>query len=170
MRALVVHESLFGNTQAVADAVGEGLRSQLSVEVVPVTAAPPVGDDVDLLVVGGPTHAFGLSRESTRRDAVQRGGHYPDGAAGLREWLATLDGRGQRAAVFDTRVDHPRLPGTAGSRARKVLRARGFDVVAGPEHFLVRGTSGPLVDGELGRATDWGRSLATLAATPLDSR
>jgi hypothetical protein len=170
MRAIVVYESLFGNTRAVAEAIGEGLQSQLSVEVVPVAAVPKVGEDVDLVVVGGPTHAFGLSRESTRRDAAQRGGHYPDGAVGLREWLAALDGRGRRAAAFDTRVDHPRLPGTAGSRARKLLRAGGFDVVAPPEHFLVRGTSGPLVDGELRRASDWGRSLADVVATRLDSR
>ena len=70
MRALVVYESMFGNTQAIADAVADGLAARVRVDAVEVGAAPTVvGDDVVLLVVGGPTHAFGMSRQATRQDA-----------------------------------------------------------------------------------------------------
>jgi flavorubredoxin len=75
-RALVVFESMFGNTEAIAHAVADGLRSTMDVDVVEVGAAPASpADDVDLLVVGGPTHAFGLTRPSTRQDAARQAGH-----------------------------------------------------------------------------------------------
>src|SRR6476646_4682627 len=73
-RALVVYESMFGNTEAVAHALAQGLGLRMLVEVVPVTQAPAKVDcGVELLVVGGPTHAFGLSRASTRRSAREQG-------------------------------------------------------------------------------------------------
>jgi flavodoxin len=60
-RALVVYESMFGNTEAIAHAIAEGLSPHLSVELVEVSAAPITLRDVDLLVTGAPTHAFGLT-------------------------------------------------------------------------------------------------------------
>ena len=73
MAALVVFESMFRNTRQSADAVAEGLSEHLPVEQVEVSAAPTViGDDVELLVIGGPTHAFGLTRPGTRQSAAQQ--------------------------------------------------------------------------------------------------
>ncbi len=72
-RALLVVESSFGNTAAIGQAVAQGLSQHATVEVVHVDHAPddlPPG--IELLVVGAPTHAFSLSRESTRRDAESR--------------------------------------------------------------------------------------------------
>jgi flavodoxin len=67
MRALVVYESMFGNTQAIANAIVQGLSGRMRVEALEVGVAPAtIDDDVALLVVGGPTHAFGLSRPQTR--------------------------------------------------------------------------------------------------------
>jgi flavodoxin len=67
MHAIVVYESMFGNTQRVAEAVAAGIAAHMTVELIEVGAAPTqIGEDVGLLVVGGPTHAFGLSRQSTR--------------------------------------------------------------------------------------------------------
>ena len=72
-RALVVFESMFGNTAAVARALAAGLSETLPVDVVEVGSAPiEPDDDVVLLVVGGPTHAFGLSRTDTRHEAAAR--------------------------------------------------------------------------------------------------
>src|SRR6188472_2874693 len=86
MSALVVVESMWGNTRAVAEAVARGLGEE--VEVVEVQDAPtPLPDNVDLLVVGGPTHAFAMSRSTTRHDAVERGARGADEAHGIREWL-----------------------------------------------------------------------------------
>jgi hypothetical protein len=65
MNALVVYESMFGNTQKVAQAIGEGLSTEMDVDVQEVGVAPDkIGDQVTLLVVGAPTHAFSLSRET----------------------------------------------------------------------------------------------------------
>ena len=72
MRAVVVYESMYGNTHLVADAIGAGLRTGFDVSVVPVSqASPAVLADADLVVVGGPTHAHGMSRAATRKAAVQ---------------------------------------------------------------------------------------------------
>jgi flavodoxin len=58
MTVLVVFESMFGNTKVIADAVAEGLGRHLPVEQVEVAAAPTViGGELELLVVGGPTHS-----------------------------------------------------------------------------------------------------------------
>ena len=67
MRALVVYESMFGNTEAVARAVADGLAEMHDVDLREVSQAPiAVIARVDLIVVGGPTHAFSLSRPATR--------------------------------------------------------------------------------------------------------
>ncbi|WP_404385385.1 flavodoxin-like domain-containing protein [Knoellia locipacati] len=160
--AWVVYESMFGNTREIAQAVGEGLRENAQVEVHEVSTATPVPADLDLLVVGGPTHAFGMSRASTREDAATKA-HRPveSPTMGLREWLGELgsDRAGTAYATFDTKVNHPRLPGSAAKKAAKRLRKLGASQSADPTSFWVEGTEGPLVDGELDRARTWGRSL-----------
>src|SRR5689334_10279090 len=99
MRAVVVYESMYGNTHLIADAIGAGLEAAFDVRVVPVShAGPELIADVDLVVVGGPTHVHGMSRASTRKAAVQAadkpvGGLTvePDALGpGLREWFGSL--------------------------------------------------------------------------------
>ena len=169
MSALVTYESIYGNTRAVADAIADGLRNRFDAIAVPVHSVD--GEAVDaasLLVVGGPTHMHGVASSTTRRMAVQAAadeGHETEpGAAddpGLREWLASLDGQGKRAAAFDTRIDKsPVLTGAASRGIAKRLGRRGFELVADPESFFVEDSEGPLADGELERARKWGESLA----------
>jgi hypothetical protein len=164
MAAVVVFESMFGNTRQIADAVTEGLARYLRVEQVEVGAAPVIiGDDVELLVVGGPTHAFGLTRPGTRQSAAQQA---EDGlvstGTGLREWLGALPKASSDMAVtaFDTRISRPRLPGSAAAAAEKRLRRLGFRVLSRSQSFFVEGTTGPLVRGERERARRWGEELA----------
>lgn len=163
-RALVVFESMFGNTQKIAEAVQEGLSVHVSTDILEVGTVPDrLPDDVELLVVGGPTHAFGMSRPATREDATrQAAGHVVSGGIGLREWLATLERASGKLAVaaFDTRIAKPRLPGSAARSAEKRLRKVGFRIAAGAESFYVTGTTGPLVHGETERARAWGEKLA----------
>jgi flavodoxin len=164
MRALVVYESMFGNTEMVARHVADGLaiRPDVDVEVVDVGHAPTtVGSDVDLLVVGGPTHAFGLSRASTRHEALDQAGTTATPVdVGLREWLGEVQFAGRpSAAAFDTRVKVRGMPGSAARAAVKRLRRLGADTTAATS-FWVTGTPGPLVDGELERAREWAASLA----------
>jgi hypothetical protein len=158
----VVVESVFGNTREIADAVATGLSSGLEVETVDVAGAPVYFQSVDLMVVGGPTHAFGLTSPSSRRSAAEQS----DGAVtvpetGLREWLESLPpGGGLAVATFDTRVDHPRLPGSAAAKAARRLTRRDYRTVADSQSFRVVGTRGPLVAGERARAEAWGAELA----------
>jgi len=168
MNALVVFESMFGNTEAIARAVGEGLSSQMGTEVVEVGAAPKaIGGNVGLLVVGGPTHAFGMSRPGTRQTAAQQAGpNLVSKGIGLREWLAGLrvESASAAAGTFDTRIFRPRVPGSAARAATKRLRALGFREVAAAESFYVIGTDGPLLEGELDRARSWGEQLGSAVA------
>jgi hypothetical protein len=164
MHALVVYESMFGNTQAIADAIAAGLSSGIRVEAVEVGVAPAtIDDEVALLVVGGPTHAFGMSRPQTRQDAARQAtAGLVSGGIGLREWLAALQGpAGVAAATFDTRISKPRLPGSAARAAEKRLRRLGLRIVAPAASFYVEGTSGPLQAGEQERARRWGEALGS---------
>jgi hypothetical protein len=175
MAVLVVFESMFGNTKVIADAVAEGLAPHLPVQQVEVGTAPTViGGQVELVVVGGPTHAFGLSRPGTRQSAAQQAeGGLVSAGIGLREWLLTLRKGSSDVAVaaFDTRISKPRLPGSAAAAADKRLRRLGFRSVAPPTSFYVEGTTGPLMEGEAERARRWGAALAVeLAATGLRPR
>jgi hypothetical protein len=169
VRAFVVYESLFGNTARIAQAVADGMKKHLDVELHNVIEGiQPEG--ADLLVVGGPTHAFSMSRASSREEAVKLGGT-ADPASGLREWLDELpEGNGAPFAAFDTRVDIVRrLPGSAAKAAAKVMRKRGYQALTRPESFYVQDTQGPLLDGEAGRAEVWGGQLAeSLAGTMRD--
>lgn len=171
MRALVVYESAWGNTRSVAEAVAEGLRHgphAAAVEAVEVGVAPPLAEvDVDLLVVGGPTHAFGMSKPATREDAARRAaGDVVSKGIGIREWLEAGAGPvPDRLAVttFDTHTHKPNLPGWAGRSAARRLRRLGCRLVAPAETFEVHGYEGPLLPGELERARIWGTRLAAIA-------
>lgn len=165
MRALVVYESLWGNTLTIAEAVADGLRHRMAVDVLSADDAPPSVDGYELLVVGGPTHAFSMSRAATRHTAVADQGAPSEPDRGIREWIDELQEPSSpvRAATFDTRVDAPRLPGSAAKAARHELRSKGFDTAIKPVSFRVHGYGGPLVDGEVARAVEWGRKLTAIA-------
>jgi hypothetical protein len=172
MRALVVYESMFGNTQTIANAIADGLSSHMSVETVEVGAAPDVVDGIDLVVVGGPTHQFGMSRASSREQAARDAPHeLVSHGIGLREWLADVGGASESiaAVAFDTTLAKPRIIkvfGRAGRSATKRLHQLGFHVLRSPESFWVSGTTGPLAVGEVERARQWGEDVgATVIAT-----
>ena len=165
IRAYVLYESMFGNTEAVAKAIASGLSEAGCDVVTGEVAWAPVGDplEADLLVIGAPTHAFSLSRPSTRKQAVTEGAPSVRQVIGMREWLSRLrTKRGLRlpaVAAFDTRADKARrLPGASRAAAR-LARRDGFALLAAPESFFVSDTQGPLVNGELERARAWGHRL-----------
>lgn len=166
MKAAVIYESLFGNTQRVALAVAAGLESRLEVHVFEVSSAPRSVDEYDLLVLGGPTHAFSMSHPSTREDgAADAGGHVISTGIGIREWIARTHHpkKNLMTATFDTRINNPRIPGSAAVAAKKKLRKLGYQVFDA-ESFWVAGSAGPLIEGELERAHRWGRFMAGMTA------
>ena len=169
MSILIVFESMYGNTHDIADHVASGLGERHAVDVVAASTPPPQDLEVELLVVGGPTHVHGLSRASTRTAAADAAAtdkdlHLDDSAdneSGLREWLAALGEHPHaRAAAFDTRLDAAAvLTGRASRRIAKHLRGHGYDLIAEPESFLVD-KHNHLLPGEAERARHWGAQLA----------
>jgi Flavodoxin len=173
MRAVIVYESMYGNTHLIADAIGTGLSSAFEVNVVPAAHADSaVLADADLVVVGGPTHVHGMSRASTRKAAVEAADKpasplkvEPDAPGpGLREWFGSLGRYPVMAAAFDTRLHAPAvLSGRASKGVAHSLRAHGFRVITDPESFLVT-KQDRLEPQETDRAREWGTRLAAQAA------
>jgi hypothetical protein len=175
MRALILYETMFGDARLVAESIGTGLREawgpESTVEVLEIGSAPTtLQAELDLLVVGSPTHAFSLPRAQSRQDAVKQTGRTViSSGIGVREWLdsARLPA-GQPAVAFDTRMDHPKMLvklDHAGKQTEKGLRALGARLVAPAEPFRVTDVTGPLAEGEQERAVAWGRVLAALAGS-----
>jgi flavorubredoxin len=169
MQAVIVYESMFGNTHAIADAVGKGLEPMLEVVVVPLAeAARERLGDADLLVVGGPTHFHGMSRPRSRKWAAGIAqkpsndlvlGRDAEGP-GVRDWLTSLGQGRTKVAAFDTRfIGLAGLTGRASKAISRTLRKQGFEVVAKPESFLVD-SKHHLEPGEEARAQEWGKRLA----------
>jgi hypothetical protein len=171
MKALVVYESMFGNTEAVAHAVASGLEgSGAEVTLCPIGSADPTTlQDYDVVVVGAPTHALSMPRSATRADAVKQGADPARDAPGVREWIDHLEpavGARPAFAVFDTRIGVGKarhLSGSAARRASRALRRRHRTLADDPASFYVGGTSGPLLPGEDVRARAWGSRLARSA-------
>ncbi len=168
LHAVVLYESMFGNTEKVARAVAAGVEmGGIDTTLVEVNDAH-IGlmPDVDLLVLGAPTHAFSLSRARTRADAVQRGASPERATYGLREWLGSLPARPgphglPELATFDTRIPQThRVPLGAATRAARLGRRLGLHRLVHPESFQVRDMEGPVLPEELERAVGWGRVVA----------
>ena len=170
MRALVVYESMYGNTHEIAGNIADGLRSNYEVTLVPVAeATAELVAGADLLVAGAPTHMHGLSSVATRRMAARAAAKDgsalrmdPDaGGPGLPEWLKDLGHRDGLAAAFDTRINGvPVITGRASRAIARLLKRHGYRLVAAPESFLVSWET-TLLDGEADRARRWGMTLGT---------
>jgi hypothetical protein len=163
MNSVIVCESWFGNTHRIAEAVTAELAEIGEATLLAVEDDIPPLDDVDLLVVGAPTHVHGMSSTMSRKAALdqseQEGGEPGRGARGWLEELPSVESG--RAAAFDTRAHKPELlVGSAAKGIAKRLRRHGFTLVAPPESFFVVGSDGPLEDGEVERAHEWARELA----------
>lgn len=171
MNALVVYESLWGNTAEVARAIAEGLGEGASA----VATAQASTDRVlaaRLLVAGAPVHMGKLPTERSRDKALERSCNperWPDlappdlSAPPLADWLASLPKHADRAfgAAFDTR-SMGRWTGSANTRIARALKRAGYRWVDEPLGFIVLNQDGPLFEGELDRALAWGARLAEL--------
>jgi hypothetical protein len=159
MTSLIVLESMFGNTRRIAEEIAAGLGSSMPVEILDVSKAPSeIPETTPLLVVGGPTHAFGMSRPATRDDAVKRGAD-ANPEVGVRDWLETLriHRPGLPAVSFDTRVDKRFVPGSAARAIARRLREAGCTMLEAPVTFYVEDVDGPLTEGEERRAREFGQ-------------
>jgi hypothetical protein len=167
MNAIVVFESHWGNTAAVARAIAEGLGAEARAMTTDEATAASV-TNVDLIVAGAPVIAFSLPREGVRKQLagdtkapVPADVSHPT----LRSWLDALPCGDGWAAAFETRIWwSPR--GATGSIEAKLRRA-GYRRIAVPQRFKVEGSYGPMRDGELERARLWGGELARALAAKL---
>jgi hypothetical protein len=174
MRALVVYESMYGNTQVIAGYIADGLRGDYEVTLAPVAEATwDLVADADLLVAGAPTHMHGLSTRSTRRMAAHvaakdgSGLRMDAGGPGMRDWLKDLGHRNGLAAAFDTRLSgDPAFTGQAARPIARLLKRHGRQLIAAPGSFVV-GSQNTLLDGETARARRWGMTLGAVSKTYL---
>jgi flavodoxin len=145
MKALVVYDSLFGNTQLIAQAVAAGLGTTDEVELARADELSATQRSWELVVIGAPTQRHQASRP-------------------MSDWLNSLGGLpGVPVAAFDTRYRMPTLlSGAASVVIVNRLRAGGAVLVAEPVSFFVRGKEGPLEDGEEQRAEEWGANVRRL--------
>ena len=144
MRALVVYDSAYGNTRSVAEAISGALDGMPADSV-------PVGDFTpgtlaagDLLVVGSPINGWRPTPKITAMLSALGKGHL----------------KGVKAAAFDTRV-RMFMHGDAAKKITHALKAGGADIIAQPMPFYVKGSEGPLRDGEIEKAKAWAHTLLT---------
>jgi len=176
MRALVVYESMYGNTQVTAGNIADGLRGDYDVTLVPVAeATAELIAGADLLVAGAPTHMHGLPSGSSRRMAAQAAAKEGSGlrmapgarGPGMRDWLKDLGRRDGLAAAFDTRLNGvPAFTGRASRRIARLLRRLDRRLVAAPASFVIGPKNTP-IDGEAERARRWGMTLGAVSKTYL---
>jgi hypothetical protein len=169
MRAVIIYESMYGNTHLAAEAIAKGLGPGNDVAVVSVAGAThELLDGADLVVVGAPTHMHGMSKPASRKAAVEQAHRRPgqltlDADAegpGLREWFSSLGRMSALAAAFDTRFAGLAVfTGRASKGIAGLLEHHGFTLIARAESFLVT-TDNKLRPGEADRAYEWGRALA----------
>ena len=168
MNALIVYESMFGNTRKLAEAIADALQATgVDATILAAHKAPSDLSDYRLVIVGAPTHAHSLPRPKSRAEAANWATDPTKkltleptaSSTGVREWLDGVTLLGDpRFAVFSTRVDIPRIfAGDACAAIAKGLRRHLSDVDARAD-FLV-GLDNHLVDGEEDRAREWAGGL-----------
>ena len=157
MKALVVYDSAYGNTEKVAQAIGQALGSPPDVEVVQVAKAEVEHlAGVKLLVVGSPTQQFRPLKTIAAYLNMIPAGHLK----GI--CVAAFDTRFTEQAIESTSVlaFFVRIFGYAAKRISDRLVRKGGRLVAPPMGFYVGGTQGPVLEGELERAAAWAKQVA----------
>ena len=161
MKAIVVYESHWGNTAAIARAIAEGIGpGAQALSTAEATAAALAG--ADLIVAGAPLLGFSLPTEAMVKSLAnnQPGAPAPADLShpALRAWLERLPAGRGRAAAFETRIWWS--PGSAAKAILGQLAQKGYQPAAKAQRFIVEGRYGPLRAGEIERARSWGAELA----------
>jgi len=146
MKALIVYDSIYGNTEKIARAVAEAITPSAEVKVLQAGEANPSElESTDLLIVGSPTHA----------------GRPTPPIQDFLNKVPKLSSQGINIAAFDTRSQTKLVMvfGYAAGRIARNLKGKGGNLIASPEGFLVTSTKGPLKEGELERAAGWAKGM-----------
>ena len=161
MKAVVVYESLWGNTAAIARAIAEGIGPGVRA-LTTSEASGAATADADLIVAGAPVFGFSLASDKMLQGIAANPGNPPAppdlSHPSMRSWLDALPHGHGRSAAFETRLSWS--PGGATPAIQRGLERVGFSPIAKEARFIVKGKYGPLRDGELERARQWGAELA----------
>jgi flavodoxin len=145
VKTIVIYDSLYGNTEQIAKAIGGAVGGEVT--VVRATEADAAAlAAFDLVIIGSPT----------------QGGRFTPKVKAFLDKIPPGAFKDRRVAVFDTRAKGmiPKIFGWAANRLAETLKGKGAVVVVPGEGFFVKGTKGPLVEGELERAATWAKTLA----------
>lgn len=144
MRVLVVYDSTFGNTERIAKSIGDAFSGEAKLVHLSELDYNEISTE-NLLIIGSPTHG-GRPTPSMQKALDEM----PEQAV-----------KGVRFASFDTSFSSRmvRIFGYASVRIASSLEVRGGKLVFPPESFFVIGKKGPLKEGELERAADWGQKV-----------
>jgi flavodoxin I len=145
MKAIVIYDSLYGNTEQIARAIGGGIEGEVKV-VRAGEAKPEELGSCDLVIVGSPTQG---GRHTKPMQAFLDG---LPGDALKNKKVASIDTRGKTWIV--------KIFGWAANRIADTLKDKGGSLLAPGQGFFVKATKGPLVDGELERAAAWAKTIA----------
>jgi len=165
MKVIVVYESHWGNTAAVARAIADGIGPEVQV-LTTDEASPTEVVDADLIVAGAPVMAFNLPSDKMLATMAgdKKAPTPPDlSHPSMRSWLDRLMTGNGRSAAFETGLRWS--PGGATGAIDDRLQRAGFTRLAKGHRFVVKGSYGPLRDGELERAKEWGSELAAAMTT-----
>jgi len=160
MKAVVVYESLWGNTAAIARAIAAGIGPEARA-LSTAEARGEALEGAELVVAGAPLLGFALPTEDMRENIRKSPGNGPApdfSSPSMRLWLAAAPKGAGRSAAFETRIWWS--PGSAAKTIARELASKGLSQAAKPERFIVKGKYGPLRDGEIERARQWGAQLA----------
>ena len=148
MNALVLYDSQYGDTERIARAIADTLGEFGEAQAVRLDPRQPVElQRVDVFIVGCPTQGWRPT------PAVQS----------FLEEVSSEELRNLAVACFDTRFRLPRfMTGSAAKVMAGKLREKGVSLLADPESSFVKGTEGPLRDGELERASMWARQIVAV--------
>ena len=163
MHAVVVYESFWGNTAAVARAIAEGIGPDATA-ITTDEASPDVVSSADLVIVGAPVLGFRLPTDDIRAGLLREyGAPTPADTShrSMRSWLDAVPPGKARVAAFETRFRFS--PGGSIGTITHELERAGYRSLSKGQKFLVTGKYGPLKAGELERARQWGAALATAA-------
>ena len=166
-RAFIIVESYFGNTRAIAEAVSTGLiEGGVDAQIIDVSQAPScLPADLDLLILGAPTHNRGLPTAATRAKACAQAGS-GKASHGIGGWLeTTVIPASTTAAAFDTVISKGWLSGSAAKAIAKTLQRRQGRRTVSIRSFVVTAIKGPLATGQETDAHSWGCELADSAKT-----
>jgi flavodoxin len=156
MKALVIYDSVFGNTGKIAQAIGNALGSQEDVEIVRVSDVKPEQlTGLTLLIVGSPTRQFRPTGATTSfLKSIPKGG-----LKGVK--VAAFDTRFTLSEIENVRIlaFFVRIFGYAAKPIADRLEKKGGELVIPPEGFYVGDTEGPLLEGELERAANWAKQI-----------